>query len=141
MPKWRKMAGQWLPEFAVEARRAENPMEFWSDLRDAFRDAYRPPRNESFVERVYGFADWCQNASRNKSAAHDLPTCVAVCFLEHIPEIKEARLDMPRWFTLPEILGTKDIFSYHIGEASFAELVEYVREHRRLYRPWRHGGS
>jgi hypothetical protein len=137
MPAWHKMAGQWLPEFSEVARSAETPYTLWSELRDAFQRAYGPPRDEPLIERISGYASWCLSAPSGKSAEDDLATCVAVCFLEHIPEIKEARLDMPRWFTLPQILAMKSIFSYQIGEASFDELVEYAKRNRRLYRAGR----
>ena len=111
-------------------------MEFWSKLRKAFEKAYPAPRNESLIEHIYGFAGWCMTAPRNKDAAHDPSTAVAICFLEDIPEMEDARLDMPRWFTLGEILEKKSILSGNIGEVSFSELVEYFRQNSRMYRPW-----
>jgi hypothetical protein len=128
MPPWRETARQMFPELLEEIAEAENPWLFWFDLRDAFRRAYdASPRDESLIRRIYAYSDWCFDAPRGKAAADDLATCAALCFWEHIPMHPAARDDMPRWFTLEEIVYSKGIFSYLIGDERFRELEEHFR--------------
>src|SRR3989442_12502414 len=102
MPPWRDKAEQMFPELAATVREAETPYNLWSDLCDVFNLAYGPPRDDSLVERIYRYADWCIDQPQGKTAEDDLTTCVAVSFYEHIPEHPVARADMPRWFWLED---------------------------------------
>ncbi len=133
MPNWRETALEMLPELAEDIYEAETPYTAWFSLRLAFEKAYDDsPRDESLIARVYAYSDWCGRAPRGETAADDLLTCVSVCFLEHIPEHPAARADMPRWFTLEELLGSREVFVYTIGESGFAELVEYFQQNPHL---------
>ena|ERR1035438_9320946 len=133
MPSWREKATQMFPELASVIRDAENPYSLWSDLLDTFNCAYGPPRDESLIKRVYEYADWCNDQPQGKTAEDDLTTCVAVSFYEHIPQHPDARADMPRWFTLEDLLGMGKLFRYHISDAEFEALKQYFSEHQDKY--------
>ncbi len=62
---------------------AETVMSLWIELRDAFDAAYREPRNDDLIARIYSYADWCLSAPRNDDARHDPSTAVVVAFYEH----------------------------------------------------------
>ena len=133
MPPWREKAEQMFPELAAAVREAETPYTLWSELCDAFDSAYGPPRDESLVERIYRYADWCIDQPQGETADDDLTTCVAVSFYEHIPEHPEARADMPRWFSLEDFLGMEKLFRYHLSDAEFDALMKYFSEHQGMY--------
>jgi hypothetical protein len=115
--KWRAIASEFLPtlkdEFACEDDPA-TPMQLWIEVWQHFEKAYMEPRDEDLIRRVYAFADWCelQDQDPDTSAGNDLPTCVIVCFYEHLPANAKSREDMPRWFTLNQVDQMKDTFSY-----------------------------
>lgn len=139
-PPWREAALEILPEFrsALQGPDIDNPYTFWFEVREAFESAYdESPPNESLIQRIYSYCDWCINAPRGQSAEDDLFTCVAVCFLEHIPEHPLSRADMPRWFTFEELVGSESIFSYMIGPEEFSKLKDYFSQNRKKYVQWR----
>jgi hypothetical protein len=58
-----------LPELADNIDEAETPYLLWFDIRGAFEDAYQAtPRNESLIQRIYAYADWCARGPREASA-------------------------------------------------------------------------
>jgi cation diffusion facilitator CzcD-associated flavoprotein CzcO len=67
-------------------------------------------------------------------AACDPLTAAAVGFYEHIPRLPAAREDMPRWFQYSEIASSKEIFSYHIGDEAFQELLTHMVRNKDRYR-------
>ncbi|MES2463437.1 MAG: hypothetical protein V4671_22920 [Armatimonadota bacterium] len=121
-PDWRTKAVEAFPEMTEVFEEVENPMGLWLTLADAFERAYDEPRDESLIQRIYAFADWCLVQKREKDADQDLPSCVAVCFYEHIPTRKASREDMPRWFTWQEVAGMRSIFGYHLADDEFDQL-------------------
>jgi hypothetical protein len=122
MEQWREVAINMLPELRSEAGEAESPMSFWLEVVYKFDDAYEFPRNEDFIKRVYAYADWCLKQEGGGSAPEHLPTCVVICFWEHIPTCKAAREDMPRWFSFDEVIANEHFFKYSITEEEFEEL-------------------
>jgi hypothetical protein len=93
-------------------------------LRLAFGDAYKEPRNEDLIARIYQYAEWCGTQPRGTSAEDDLGTCVHVCFFEHIPESPAALEDMPRWFSREDVVLMKDTFSYMVREEGFKRILQ-----------------
>lgn len=102
----------------------ETPYSLWSNLREVFKRAYDYPYKEADIRAVYEYAEWSCRQPRGETAEDDLPTCVAVCFYEHIPEVEAAVKDLPRWFKLREILTMREIFSYHVGAQGFERMLE-----------------
>lgn len=123
MSDWRSKAAELLPELTEELAEADSPMAFWLEVHWAFEKAYQSPQNEELIRRIYDFSDWCVQQDEGEDASTDLPTCVAVCFYEHIPTCPPARADMPRWFTRADVEGSKAIFSYFLSEQDFANLL------------------
>lgn len=138
MEEWRNKAAVMLPELAEEAEEAVNLMSFWIELWYVFEEAYqspdvvalrvmadesyRPP-GEDFIRRVYAFADWCVQQDGGRRTHDHLPTCVSVCFYEHIPTCPAARIDMPRWFSREDVALMKRTFSYFLTEKEFEDLL------------------
>ncbi len=96
----------------------------WIELQIAFERAYAEPRNADLISRIYGFADWCISQEDEPGLDYHLGTIVCTHFYEHIPEIKAAREDMPQWFTRADVLGSREIFSYIVGEEGFKEILK-----------------
>src|SRR4051812_35568095 len=126
MQEWKSKALELLPEIKTEILESETPMQLWIEIVYYFDEAYKEPRNESFIKRVYEYQNWCLEQEQDKaaSAGEDLMTCVAVVFWEHIPTTTEARKDMPRWFTLEDVLSNQHFFSYHLSAENFNYLVD-----------------
>lgn len=125
MEEWRAKALEMLPELEEEIREAAEPMRMWIEIELEFDNAYdEKPPNSDLIARIYHFAFWCmERDQRDDSADEDLPTCVAVCFYEHIPLIELARADLPHWFSRADIVGMKDIFSYHLEDGEFEKVL------------------
>jgi hypothetical protein len=109
----------------------ETPYSLWSNLSDVFKRAYEYPYKEEDIRSIYEFADWSCRQPRGETSEDDLPTCIAVCFYEHIPQVEAAVKDLPRWFKLSEIMTMREIFSYHVGEAGFERMLEVYPKSQR----------
>jgi hypothetical protein len=129
MAKWRKAAIDHLPDLRDTIAHADTLMALWIDLRLAFEKAYREPTNEDLIARIYTYATWCLGAPRHGDAGRDPTTAVTAAFYEHIPQSKAARDDMPRWFTPDQVAALRPVFSYHIGEKAFDDLLAYTKHH------------
>ena len=100
-------------------------MWLWVELCLAFNEAYEEPRDEAQIARTYEYAEWClAQEARDRRADHDLCTCVAVAFYEHIPTHPEARADMPRWFSRADVLELRPVFSYLLDDGEFERLLD-----------------
>jgi hypothetical protein len=128
---WGKEAFTRFPELIDLFDTVQSPYDVWFVLTDTFKRAYKAPRNEELISRIYAYADWCCSQPQGTSAENDLGSCVCVCFYEHIPQSPEALEDMPRWFSRPDVLKMKDTFAYHVGEEGFQRiLLAYQRVER-----------
>ncbi len=134
MPHWLQKAHEMFPELISRFEQVDTPYLLWFELYDEFIHSYSAsPRNESLIMRVYQFADWCLEQPQGRKADDDLTTCVAVCFYEHLPDHFGIRSDMPRWFTVDDILLMKQIFCYHMSESEFEDLKRYFEQHQDMY--------
>lgn len=121
------------PDLVPEFDEVDNPYLLWIELRSVFEKAYeRDPRDESMIERIYRYSDWCMSQPRGQTSGDDLFTCVAVCFYEHIPEHPGAREDMPRWW-LAEDLVESGVFHYHLTDDEFRDLKGYLVKESHRY--------
>lgn len=102
-------------------------MALWIEIVYYFDKSYEKPVNESFIKRVYEFQNWCLEQDGGETAAEHLPTCVTTCFWEHLPTNAAARKDMPRWFTLEDILSNQHFFSYSLTDENFRDLLDLYR--------------
>lgn len=132
---WGREAFNRFPELIDRFDNADDPYLLWFELTEAFKNAYKAPRDEDLIARIYAFADWCCSQPEGATAGDDLGTCVCVCFYEHIPQSAEAVEDMPRWFSRSDVLAMKDTFSYLVGEEGFQRiLLAYERHHQQQKR-------
>ena len=122
MVDWRQVAQRIFPELQPEVEAAESPMSLWLEIVYKFDTAYETPIDEDFIRRVYEYADWCLQQEGGEDAREHLPTCVVTCFWEHIPTVKAAREDMPRWFTLEEVIANQHFFKYLLTDDEFEEV-------------------
>src|SRR5215467_8994756 len=121
--EWGREAFERFPELIDQFDNVESPMLLWIELAYAFDKAYKEPRNEDLISRIYAYADWCCEQPEGATAENDLATAVVVCFYEHIPECPEALADMPRWFKLSDVQLMKETFSYMVGEEGFQRIL------------------
>jgi hypothetical protein len=130
--EWGKEALNRFPELLDRFDQVDSPYLLWFELTEAFKEAYKTPRNEDLIARIYAYADWCCSQPEGNTAEDDLGTCVCACFYEHIPEFPEALEDMPRWFSRPDVLTMKTIFSNMVGEEGYQKILSvFARDHRQ----------
>jgi hypothetical protein len=129
--EWGKEAFNRFPELLDRFDQIDSPYLLWLELTEAFKQAYRTPRNEDLITRIYAFADWCGSQPEGTTTENDLGSCVCTCFYEHIPESPEALEDMPRWFSRSDVLLMKPIFSYMVGEEGFQKILSVFANHHR----------
>jgi hypothetical protein len=128
---WGKEAFNRFPDLLERFNLVDSPYQLWFELTHAFTEAYKDPRNEDLIARIYAFAEWCCSQPEGTSAEDDLATCVVVCFYEHIPESPQALEDMPRWFSRSDVLAMKETFSYMVGQEGFQRILAACdRAHR-----------
>lgn len=120
---WGKEAFTRFPDLIDRFDSVNSPYDLWFVLTDAFQQAYKAPRQEDLIARIYAYADWCCSQPQGTTAEDDLGSCVCVCFYEHIPESPEALEDMPRWFSRADVLTMKEIFSYMVGEEGYERIL------------------
>jgi hypothetical protein len=136
MLDWKQKAKATFPELDSAIDDADSPYMLWIELRQAFERAYeQKPRDESLIQRIYQYSDWCADQPEGKTASDDLFTCVAVCFYEHIPEHPAAREDMPRWWRAEDLDPEPSIFSHHLSGKEFFELRRYLAREKHRYDP------
>jgi hypothetical protein len=122
MNEWQSVAMEMRPEMQSEIMHAETPMALWTEIVFAFDEAYVQPKNDDFIKPVYDYADWCLNRDVGKTAEEHLPTCVTICFWEHIPTNEAARKDMPRWFSWEHIMANDHFFKNRLTDKELADL-------------------
>jgi predicted protein tyrosine phosphatase len=135
---WLSEALRRFPQLGERLTEADTPYMVWIELRHVFEDAYKSG-DEALIGGIYQYAAWCCRQLAGKTAEDDLRTCVAACFFEHIPEHPKALHDMPRWWTIENVVLMKQIFSYHAGEDGYAKILSRFAEQgvsdiRRI--PW-----
>ncbi len=134
---WKVEAIRRFPEIEEAYREDwDNPYLCWTDLSILFDDFYKPPRNDDGIARIYAFADWCLKQPAGQSAEDDLGNCVAVNFFEHIPQCEEAMKDMPRWFSIDDVIATRDVFSHLVGPEGFQRILEVYKHTSLQLRQW-----
>jgi hypothetical protein len=121
-PLWQIEGKQRFPDLGDVIDEAETPYEMWTRLWNEFVAAY-DSGDATRVAAIYAFAEWCGTQLRGTTAAHDLPTCVNVCFVEHIPTHQAALEDMPQWFTLEQVQRLEPTLSYHVGPDGFKRIL------------------
>ncbi len=78
----------------------------------------------TLLRKSYAYSDWGLSQDIGETAEEHFPTCIAVCFWEHIPTYKPARDDMPRWLSFEYIMANQHWFKYSLSDEEFEELKE-----------------
>ncbi len=129
MSPWRAEAFARFPDLVDRFREAdefgegENASHLWHILWESFAEAYKTPRNEDMIQRVYAYCRWSLGQPAGTTAEDDPGSIISVCFFESIPTLPEAVDDMPRWWSRSDVVATKEIFSYMVGEEGFAKIL------------------
>ena len=124
MARWRREAIARIPELRETIEQSHEVMFLWTELVIVFEKAYREPRNDDLIRRIYDFAKWCESAPRGPDAGRDPYTAVVVAFYEHIPQTKAARDDICRWFTRSQILEGRAVFARYITPEEYESLLD-----------------
>lgn len=137
---WHEEALRRFPQFAESLSDADSPYLVWIELQMEFERAY-DHGDYALIAAIYAYAGWCGRQVPGKAAEDDLGTCVATCFFEHIPAHPKAMNDMPRWWTLEQVVYMKQLFSYIVGDEGYAKILERFATATRdndveKYRPW-----
>ena len=140
MEPWREKAVEIFPELAPLFGEDDSPYILWIELRLAFEAAYeKTPPDESLIQRIYRFSEWCCEQPRGETVADDLLTCVSVCFYEHVPLHPQARKDMPRWWQSEDLAngpsGEHNVIAWHLSTEQLEELKRFLDSERDRYDP------
>jgi hypothetical protein len=126
MEYWLTKAAEYLPDLEDVITREQSmsgPMALWIDLHYELVKAYQvSPLNESLIRRIYDFARWCLNQPSTSDASTDLPTAVAVAFIEHLPRDRRISEDLHRWMSLESFKGFEDLFRYHLSDEEYRQF-------------------
>ena len=122
--EWGKKAFKSFPDLIERFDNVDSPGELWIELRLAFDEAYKEPRNEDLIARIYQYAEWCCTQQSGTSAEDDLGSIVCATLYEDIPTIPAALADMPRWFPRADVILMKYTFSYMVGEEGLARILQ-----------------
>ncbi len=123
MSVWRRVALEKVPKLRRLIEAAPNVMALWIELqlKLAYEDLYQSPSNEKTIAGIFDYASWCLNNSHN----WDTKTAVVCAFYEHLPQMKEAREELPHRMSMEDFLKLKERFKYLLTEE---EHEEFVRE-------------
>ena len=135
MADWLSKALEMFPELCSDFELAEiSPMGFWIELRIALEDAYSDqPINEDLVSRIYDYASWCVNQLQTESAETDLPTAVAVCLIEHLPETPAVAGDLYRWMSVDTFMSCESLFRYHLTDPEYTAFRDNFLSKKKAY--------
>ena len=121
---WGEEAFKRFPDLIDRFDSVDSPGELWIELRLAFDEAYKEPRNEDLIARIYQYAEWCCTQPSGTSAEDDLGSIVCATLYEDIPTIPAALADMPRWFSRADVILMKETFSYMVGEEGYMRILQ-----------------
>ena len=126
MSLWRRIALAKLPELRSLINSAPNIMALWIELQLKLGSLYGDPANEQLISRVYDFASWSLNDSRNL----DTRTAVVCAFYEHLPKMPTARADLPNQLRLEDFEKLKQSFKYLLTEQEHEEFINEFLAHK-----------
>jgi hypothetical protein len=123
MEAWQAKALELFPDHQSLIEGQPNPMSLWIELTIVLGHVYEEnPLSDERIGKFYDYAAWCFKQPRTESAATDLSTAVAVCFIEHIPLHRSISDDVYRWMSVESFDGFENLFRYHFSEEEFKKF-------------------
>jgi len=104
----------------------------WIDLHFELVKAYdASPPNEALIRGIYDFAAWCLAQPQTDDVSTDLPTAVAVAFIEHLPLDRPVARDLHRWMSLESFEGFESLFRYHLSDEEYRQFSRDFRSRKK----------
>jgi hypothetical protein len=123
LEEWRAKALECFPNLRELIEKQTNPMSLWIELAFALEHVYEEnPLNDERIGKFYEYAAWCFKQPRTEIAETDLNSCVAVCFIEHIPLHRGMSDDLYRWMSVGSFHGFENLFRYHLSDGEFKKF-------------------
>ena len=135
MEDWQTKALELFPDRRELVEEQPNPMSLWIELTIALEHVYEEnPLSDDRIGKFYDYAAWCFKQPRTESAATDLSTAVAVCFIEHIPLHHRISDDMYRWISAESFEGFENLFRYHLSDEEFKKFSAEFRAKKKDFK-------
>lgn len=122
MSLWRKVALEKIQTLKKLIDKSPNVMALWIELQLKldYGNFYQSRSNEKTIAGIFDYATWCLNRSRNR----DTQTAVVCAFYEHLPQMKDARADLPNRLSMEDFLKLKQVFKYFLSDEEHEEFVK-----------------
>lgn len=135
LEEWRAKALECFPNLRELIEKQPNPMSLWIELAFTLEQVYeeKPVRDEE-IGKFYDFAAWCFKQARTESAETDLSSCVAVCFIEHIPLHRRISDDLYRWMSAGSFHGFENLFRYHLSDEKFKKFSAEFHAKKKTFK-------
>jgi hypothetical protein len=132
---WQATALELFPNLRELIEKQSTPMGLWIELTIALGDIYEEqPPNDEQIAKFYDYAAWCFKQPWTESAATDLSTAVAVCFVEHIPIHPGISHDVFRWMSAESFDGFENLFRYHLSDEEFKKFSAEFHDKKKNFR-------
>jgi len=132
---WLEKAAECLPglEDLLTAEQAiPGPMALWIELHLELVKAYEAsPPYQDLIRGIYDYAAWCLAQPHTDDANTDLPTAVAVAFIEHLPLDRSVAQDLHRWMSLESFKGFENLFRYHLSDEEYRQFAKDFRNRKK----------
>lgn len=134
MENWQAQALELFPDIRDKIEEQSTPMGLWIELTIALGRIYEEQRHvDEQIARFYDYAAWCFKQPRTESAATDLSTAVAVCFIEHIPLHRGISDDAYRWMSAESFDGFESLFRYHLSDDEFKKFASEFHAKKKTF--------
>jgi hypothetical protein len=132
---WLEKAAECLPGLEDLLTREDaipGPMALWIELHLELVKAYdASPPNDDLIRGIYDYAAWCLAEPQTGDANTDLPTAVAVAFIEHLPLDRPVAQDLHCWISLESFKGFENLFRYHFSDEQYRQFAKDFRSKKK----------
>lgn len=130
MSLWRKKAVEMMPSFAKQINdpAVDNPMMMWIEFHCAYaRATQTTPKPDEAIEQVWKYIRWCRDEYHND----EMWNAIACAFIEHLPQDKSVKEDLPNRISLKELQDFSEIFTYFNDAEVIAKYREWFAEKKK----------
>ena len=128
MENWLEKAAEYLPgleDLLTREQAIPGPMALWIGLHLELVKAYdASPPDEDLIRGIYDYAAWCLAQPQTDDVNTDLPTAVAVAFIEHLPLDRPVAQDLHRWMSQESFEGFENLFRYHLSDEQYRQFAK-----------------